>query len=95
MNDERSDESGSGLGNGQQGAGGFGGISKRTTPDPAGSQPHLGGAQGPGRVGRGGSGLTEHSDPMSREGVPNPADGETPDTDNTDPDSDGQKESKP
>ncbi len=95
MKNERSNETANDLENGQQGAGGFGGLSKRTTPDPAGSQPQLGGANEPGRIGAGGTGMTEHSDPMSREGLPHVADHETPNTDNTDPDSKGESNSKP
>lgn len=74
-----------GAGNGQQGAGGLGGITERTTPNQAGSQPNLGGAALSPSGSKPGTGLTENGDPMSRKGVPDVAEDEEPDTSTTGP----------
>lgn len=68
------------TGNGQQGAGGLGGLTERTTPNQAGSQPNLGVANIPGTGIKPGTGLTENGDPMSRKDVPDVADREASDT---------------
>lgn len=57
-------------GNGQQGAGGIGGVTERTTPNPRGSQPQLGGADEASSGRKPGTGLTEDSDPTSENAVP-------------------------
>lgn len=71
-------------GDGQQGAGGLGGVSERTTPNPAGSQPDLGGAVAPKRGSSAGTGFTEESDPLSRKSVPDLADPKAPHTNKPD-----------
>ncbi len=83
-----------GQGNGQQGAGGLGGIGERTTPNQAGSQPHLGSAGSHGGS-KPGTGLTENSDPTSRKGVPDAAGRGTWDPDHTAPDIDAEKTDGP
>lgn len=73
---EHDPDTNDGKGNGQQGAGGIGGITERTSPNQKGSQPHLGGGDvsrkgGQTATGPTGAGLTEDGDPTSKEKVPN------------------------
>lgn len=75
-------EQGRGRGNGQQGAGGLDDFGVGKTPDQAGSQPHLGGAEVSISKSTPGTGLTENRDPLSRRGLPNLTD--RPATDHSD-----------
>ena len=63
-------EKGSHEYNGQQGTAGVGGLQERTRPHPTGGQPHLGGSDASHSGAKPGTGLSEDSDPESREQLP-------------------------